>query len=61
MKVRRGNVFATLVPVALILSITFALLGSCVNPDIVIPRATGGVLNLSDRNFAQTGPVALDG
>ena len=61
MKVRRGNVLATLVPVALILSITFALLGSCVNPDIVIPRATGGVLDLSDRDFTQTGPVALDG
>ncbi len=61
MFIKRGTVPATLVPVALILSITFALLGSCVNPDIFVPRAKAGFLDLSSWNFTQSGPVALDG
>ncbi len=61
MGMKRGTFPATLVPVIVLLSIAFALLGSCVNSDIFIPHAQKGLIDLSPVDFSLASPVALNG
>lgn len=61
MQIKRGSVQAALIPVIVLMSIAFALLGSCVNSDIYIPHAQRGLLDLTTIDFDQAGPVALNG
>lgn len=61
MGIKKLSLLGALLPVVILSSVFFALLGSCVNKNIVIPTAVSGVLDLGGWEFDGHEPVALDG
>lgn len=58
---KHGKIPLPIIPVALAFSALLAIFGSCVNPDVFIPNASKGSLDLSMREGILDGTVALNG
>ena len=61
MNLKKHTLPGTVLPIAAFVSLMFALLGSCVNPDLFIPRAVQGMLDLTKWSFSGPVPAAMDG
>lgn len=58
---RSYSITGAIIPVAIVSSIFFTLLGSCVNPNDQAPLARSGYMKLDNWSFAAHDPVPLDG
>jgi len=61
MNLKKHTLPGTVLPIAAFVALMFALLGSCVNPDLFIPRAVQGMLDLTKWSFSGPVPAAMDG
>lgn len=61
MRSEKSAILSALFPIAVVSAVLLTLLGSCVNPDIHVPAARSGRINLGNWPFAERPPVALDG
>lgn len=61
MKTGKANFFIAVVPITVIVLAVFAIFESCVNPDLFIPKAQMGQVDLTNWSFADHLPIPLDG
>ncbi len=61
MQARKSVLFSILAPIVVLLAATLTLLGSCVRPNLSVPKAISGRIDLTDWSFSQRGALPLDG
>ena len=61
MQAKRSIITSAIIPIAVLALVALAILGSCVNPNLLVPKAKDGRIDLTGWSFEKQGSLPLDG